>query len=118
MEISTALTIALALLIGLWIPYYTLYIRRGRAHGHTWFTWWKPRGHPDIGADLDLTDMKIEEVARQTRPRGRRCPGGSLRTPPHRAQTARRGAIGGAFPFSRSAGISQRPDQAACALAA
>ena len=24
---------------------------RGKAHGHTWFTAWKPRGHSDIGPD-------------------------------------------------------------------
>jgi hypothetical protein len=60
MDISTAVAIALALLIGLWVPYYIWYIRRGRAHGHTWFTWWKPRGHPDIGPDIG--------GSRQTRP--------------------------------------------------
>ena len=52
MDISTGVTIALVLLIGLWVPYYIWYIRRGRAHGHTWFTWWKPRGHSDIGPDI------------------------------------------------------------------
>ena len=52
MEISTALWIALALWVGLFIPYAIWYIRRGRAHGHTWFTWWKPRGHSDIGPDV------------------------------------------------------------------
>ena len=52
MDISTAVTIALVLLIGLWVPYYIWYIRRGRAHGHTWFTRWKPRGHSDIGPDI------------------------------------------------------------------
>ena len=44
--------IALVLCIGLWVPYYIWYIRRGRAHGHTWFTRWKPRGHSDIGPDV------------------------------------------------------------------
>jgi len=44
--------IALLLLVGLWVPYYIWYIRKGRAHGHTWFTRWKPRGHSDIGPDL------------------------------------------------------------------
>ena len=52
MDISTAVVIAAALLIGLWVPYYLWYIRGGRAHGHTWFTWWKPRGHSDIGTDV------------------------------------------------------------------
>ena len=68
MDFSTAITLAVVLMIALWVPYYIWYVRRGRAHGHTWFTWWKPRGHSDIGPDLDLKDMKIEEVARQTRP--------------------------------------------------
>ena len=62
MDMSTAVTIALVLMIGLWVPYYIWSIRRGRAHGHTWFTWWKPRGHSDIGPDMG--------GARQTRPGG------------------------------------------------
>ena len=52
MENSTAIVLAVVLLIALWVPYYIWYIRRGRAHGHTWFTWWKPRGHSDIGSDV------------------------------------------------------------------
>ena len=59
MDIWTAITVALVLCVALWAPYFFLYIRRGRAHGHTWFTWWKPRGHPDIGPDVGF---------RQTRP--------------------------------------------------
>ena len=27
-------------------------IKRGKAQGHTWFTWWKPQGHSDIGPDM------------------------------------------------------------------
>ncbi len=52
MEIFTAVVIGLVLFIGLFVPYAIFYIRRGKAHGHTWFTWWKPRGHPDIGLDV------------------------------------------------------------------
>ena len=52
MDMSTGVAIALGLIIALWVPYFIWYIRRGKAHGHTWFTWWKPRGHPDIGSDL------------------------------------------------------------------
>ena len=59
MEISTAITLALVLFVVLFVPYTIIYIRRGKAHGHTWFTWWKPRGHPDIGPDVGF---------RQTRP--------------------------------------------------
>lgn len=59
MEITTALALAIALFVALWIPYFIVYIRRGKKHGHTWFTWWKPRGHSDIGSDVGF---------RQTRP--------------------------------------------------
>ena len=59
MEISTAVALALVLCIALFVPYAIVYIRRGKAHGHTWFTRWKPRGHSDIGADVGF---------RQTRP--------------------------------------------------
>ena len=52
MDISTAIVLGVVLMIVLWVPYYIWYIRRGRAHGHTWFTAWKPRGHSDIGPDL------------------------------------------------------------------
>ena len=60
MDISTGVTIALVLLIALWVPYFVWYARRGKAHGHTWFTAWKPRGHSDIGPDIG--------GMRQTRP--------------------------------------------------
>jgi hypothetical protein len=63
MDASTAVTLgialAIALCVALWVPYYLFYIRRGKARGHTWFTWWKPRGHSDIGPDIGT---------RQTRP--------------------------------------------------
>ena len=52
MDISTAAAIAFVLCFGLWLPYFIMEIRRGKAHGHTWFTWWKPRGHSDIGPDI------------------------------------------------------------------
>ena len=48
METSTAILLAVVLLVGLWVPYYIWYIRRGRALGHTWFTWWKPRATPTL----------------------------------------------------------------------
>lgn len=59
MGISAAATIAIVLFVVLWVPYFIFYIRRGKAHGHTWFTRWKPRGHSDIGPDVGF---------RQTRP--------------------------------------------------
>ena len=52
MEISTAVVLAIVLCIVLYIPYAIVYMRRGKAHGHTWFTWMKPRGHSDIGPDV------------------------------------------------------------------
>ena len=61
MEITTAMVVAVVLLVGLWVPYYIWYIRRGKAQGHTWFNWWKPRGHPDTVPE-DLGGPK------QTRP--------------------------------------------------
>jgi hypothetical protein len=57
---TAAAALALVLCIGLWVPYYLWYTRSGRARGHTWFTWWKPRGHSDIGRDVG--------GSRQTRP--------------------------------------------------
>ena len=60
-----AAAIAFALCIGLWVPYYLLYVRGGRAHGHTWFTAFKPRGHSDIGPDAGgarLTKPGIDEA--------------------------------------------------------
>ena len=52
MEISTEVSIALVLCFVLFVPYYIWYVRWGKARGHTWFTWWKPRGHSDIGPDI------------------------------------------------------------------
>jgi hypothetical protein len=57
---TAAVAISAVLCIALWVPYFFWYARRGKAHGHTWFTAWKPRGHPDIGPDLG--------GPRQTRP--------------------------------------------------
>lgn len=59
METSTAVVLALVLCFVLFVPYYVWYTRRGKAHGHTWFTWRKPQGHSDIGPDVGF---------RQTRP--------------------------------------------------
>jgi hypothetical protein len=59
MALSTAVIVAVVLCVALWVPYFIVEIRRGKAHGHTWFTRWKPRGHSDIGSDVGF---------RQTRP--------------------------------------------------
>lgn len=52
MELTTGLLIVGALFLLTLVPYLVFEIRRGKAHGHTWFTWFKPRGHSDIGPDL------------------------------------------------------------------
>ena len=44
MDLMTGLALAVLLCIALWVPYFILNTRRGKARGHTWFTWWKPRG--------------------------------------------------------------------------
>ena len=59
MDFWTGVILAVALCIALWVPFFIVQQRRGKAHGHTWFTSWKPRGHSDIGPDTGF---------RQTRP--------------------------------------------------
>jgi hypothetical protein len=59
MDLTTIAALAVLLCLALWVPFFVLNIRRGKARGHSWFTWWKPRGHPDIGPDFGF---------RQTRP--------------------------------------------------
>ena len=49
--LSTGLLVAIGLFVLLLVPYLLWEIRRGKAKGHTWFTWWKPAGHSDIGPD-------------------------------------------------------------------
>jgi hypothetical protein len=51
MDFWTAIVLVIVLVVALWVPYAFIYMRRGKAHGHTWFTAWKPRGHSDIGPD-------------------------------------------------------------------
>ena len=43
---------ALVLVFALWLPYFIYYVRRGKAKGHTWFTWWKPRVTPTLATTL------------------------------------------------------------------
>jgi hypothetical protein len=52
METSTAVVLALVLCVALWVPFFIINVRRGKARGHTWFTRRKPRGHSDIGPDV------------------------------------------------------------------
>jgi hypothetical protein len=55
MEISTAVALALVC-IALWVPFFSMNIRWEKARGHTWFTWWKPRGHPTLARTWTPTD--------------------------------------------------------------
>ena len=57
MDWSTGSAIVLVLCIALWVPFF-IANRRGKARGHTWFTWWKPRGHSDIGADVGVPQTR------------------------------------------------------------
>jgi hypothetical protein len=67
MDLVTGLWITAGLFLLTLVPYLILEIRRGKAHGHTWFTWFKPRGHSDIGSD--------EGGARYTKPGMDEAPG-------------------------------------------
>ena len=52
MEYTTAIWLGVALFLLILVPYLVLEIRKGKARGHTRFTWFKPRGHSDIGPDV------------------------------------------------------------------
>lgn len=65
MDLTTALWIGAGLFLLILVPYLVLEIRKGKAHGHTWFTAFKPRGHSDIGPDAGgtrLTKPGIDEA--------------------------------------------------------
>jgi len=55
MELPVSLLIGIGLFLLILTPYLYFEIKRGKAYGHTWFTWWKPRGHSDIGPDTGQT---------------------------------------------------------------
>jgi hypothetical protein len=69
MEYTTALWLGVALFLLILVPYLALEIRKGKTRGHTWFTWFKPRGHSDIGPDLGvpLTKPGMDEARRARR---------------------------------------------------
>jgi len=52
MDLQLGLFIGVGLFLLILAPYLYFEIKRGKAHGHTWFTWRKPRGHSDIGPDI------------------------------------------------------------------
>jgi hypothetical protein len=64
MALSTGLLIVAALFVLFLVPYLVIEIRRGKAHGHTRFTWFKPRGHSDIGSDVGVryTEPGVDEA--------------------------------------------------------
>lgn len=51
MSLVYAIAVAMGLALAVFVPYF-YYNVKGRRRGHTWFTWWKPRGHSDIGPDV------------------------------------------------------------------
>ena len=51
MAVLNGWVVVAALFLLLLVPYLIWEIRRGKAKGHTWFTWRKPEGHSDIGPD-------------------------------------------------------------------
>ncbi len=52
MDLTMGLLLGIGLFLLILAPYLVFEIRRGKAQGHTWFTWFKPRGHSDIGPDV------------------------------------------------------------------
>jgi hypothetical protein len=58
MDLSNGLLVSVGLFLLILVPYLVFAIRKGRAHGHTWFTWFKPRGHSDIGSDVGVRYTK------------------------------------------------------------
>jgi len=50
-QILIAMAIAAVLCAVLFIPFMVSNVK-GKSRGHTWFTWWKPSGHSDIGPDV------------------------------------------------------------------
>ncbi len=64
MELTTGLWIVAGLFLLILVPYLVLEIRQGKAHGHTRFNWFKPRGHSDIGPDVGarITKPGVDEA--------------------------------------------------------
>jgi hypothetical protein len=65
MDLATGLWVGALLFLLILVPYLAWEIRKGKAHGHTWFNWFKPRGHSDTGPDLGgprLTKPGMDEA--------------------------------------------------------
>jgi hypothetical protein len=58
MDLTNGLLLGTGLFLLVLVPYLIVEIRRGKAQGHTWFTWFKPRGHSDIGSDTGVRYTK------------------------------------------------------------
>ena len=63
MDLTTGIWVGMALFLVILVPYLVWEIRRGKKHGHTWFTWFKPRGHSDIGPDRSESPSAYREAA-------------------------------------------------------
>jgi hypothetical protein len=70
MDLATGLWIGAALFLFFLVPYLVYEIRRGKSRGHTWFTWFRPRGHSDIGPEEPdaIIDDRPEAAVRYTKP--------------------------------------------------
>jgi hypothetical protein len=70
MDLATGLWVGATLFLLMLVPYLVWEIRKGKAHGHTWFTWFKPRGHSDIGPEEpeSLIDDRPDLAVRYTKP--------------------------------------------------
>ena len=70
MELTTALLLGVGMFLLILVPYVAYEIRRGKRHGHTWFTRFKPRGHSDIGPEEpeSLLDNRPDLAVRYTKP--------------------------------------------------
>ena len=69
MELTTGLLIIAGLFLLVLVPYLVLEIGKGKAFGHTRFTWFKARGHSDIGKDASVHypqpgDKEVREARR------------------------------------------------------
>jgi hypothetical protein len=67
MDLATGIWVGIALFLLILVPYLVLEIRRGKRHGHTWFNWFKPRGHSDVGPE-EAESLMDKPAVRYTKP--------------------------------------------------
>ena len=58
MDLTTGLWLGVGLFLLILVLYLLLELRKGKAHGHTGFTWFQRRGHSDIGPDVGVRYTK------------------------------------------------------------